>query len=171
MDQQRVKDLEMLVDRKWDPRQAKGKQASRVLSGLAIAFGVLYLLASSFLRQFAVSDWIIFGFLAVVVAPPLWYRWHSRQTRKIARQHDYVLCPWCQYVLVDLSDHGPCPECGVAYERELCRTLYKAAYAPIQPDWNERSRIERIAWRRAIMLRDGVIQPSGPDDSHPSPAS
>jgi hypothetical protein len=171
MNEQSQRDINLLVDRRWDPRKAKGKQTSLLLSKLGIAFGVLYFVASIFLRQFSVSDWIIYCFLGFVVLPPLWYRWQSRQILATARKHDYFLCPWCRYLLEDLGDTGVCPECGVAFERELCRTLYKSAYGPIQSDWDEQARIERVAWRRAIMLRDGIIKPSPQDDSHPSPAS
>ena len=171
MNAQSQHDINMLVERRWDPRVAKGKEVSKLLSKLGLAFVVLYVLASIFFRQFPVSDWIIVCFLLFVTVPPLWYRWQSRQIRATACKHDYFLCPWCRYLLEDLADAGVCPECGIAYERELCKTLYRSAYGPVQPDWNERERIERRAWRRAVMLRDGTIEPSPPDDSHPSPAS
>ena len=68
------------------------------------------------------------------------------------------MCPWCRYVLEGLEEKGNCPECGAQYEMELCRVLYKLAFAPAQPARKDREQIEYNAWKQTILLRDGMIQ-------------
>ena len=61
-------------------------------------------------------------------------------------------------MLEGLEEKGNCPECGAQYEMELCRVLYKLAFAPAQPARKDREQIEYNAWKQTILLRDGMIQ-------------
>lgn len=150
---------------RWDPRKGKSRLIGQVLEKLAIALLIILFITSCVFQAFPLSDWLFLALGLLLIFPVLWYRWKSQQTRKAARAHDYFLCHWCRYLLVDLGDAGVCPECGIAYERELCQALYKSAFAPIQLESNAKKTKERMLWRRAILLRDGMIKP---EDSPPT---
>lgn len=152
----------LLTTKRWNPRIGRSRQVGVLLERLFIVAFVMLCLGSIFFDSETVPyfDLSGFGFVILILIPVVWFRWKRHQYKALVRDNDYFLCPWCRYALTDLEDTGLCPECGVTYERELCRLLYKAEFAPIQPDLRQVQAREGRAWRRAILLRDGVIEPS-----------
>ena len=157
-------EMVLLSTKRWNPRVGRGKGLGIYLERSGIAILLLWFASAVFIQPIRglFGTAIDFAIISVLLAPTLWFRWKQRELKKCVLENDYFLCPWCQYALTDLNDTGRCPECGQVYERELCRTLYKSIYSPIKPDWNVQIQTERKAWRRAILLRDGMIEPSEP---------
>lgn len=151
-------EMVLLASGRWDPRRGRGRLYSQLIGPVVISlFGVI-LVSSCCCFSTPYFDELFVLFVSIVVLPTIWFAWRSRQTRASARSSDYSLCPWCRYVLEGLEDRGNCPECGTQYELELCRVLYKLAFASAQPARKEKEQIEINAWKQAILLRDGMIQ-------------
>lgn len=154
-------EMVLLSTGRWNPRVGKSKQAAKFLERIAIAWFIVLIFGGWILEPLlgAYADLFGLGLLLSFLIPAFWFRWKRRQLQARVIEHAYFLCPWCQYVLTGLEETGLCPECGYAYEQTLCKALYKSAYASIQPAPKDRERVEWKSWRRAILLRDGMIEP------------
>lgn len=155
-------EMVLLSTGRWNPRVGKSRQVGQIIEGLWIVVFIVLIFGGSFLDPLLgdYKDLVGFGLLLLFLLPVIWFRWKRHQFKHQVVKHDYFLCPWCQYVLVDLQDSGLCPECGSPYERALCRSLYQSSYAPTERDQKMKILAERRAWRRAILLRDGAIESS-----------
>ncbi|MAO22981.1 MAG: hypothetical protein CMJ25_19700 [Phycisphaerae bacterium] len=155
-------ELTMLTNGRWDPRKGKSKQTGVALYRIGMGLFVILVISSCVFVSYPLSEFIFLGLALLVLIPMIWFKWKSRQTRDLARAHDYFLCPWCRYLLEDLDESGVCPECGTAYEKGLCQELYRSAFAPVQLESKARLEKERKAWRLAILVRDGMFDPDEP---------
>ncbi|MCA9274437.1 MAG: hypothetical protein KDA29_00255 [Phycisphaerales bacterium] len=156
----------LLSTKRWNPRIGRSRQVGVLIERIWLVLILLLIIGPILIGPLFLNigtipfgDFVGLGFVILISIPVVWFRWKRHQYKARVLKNDYFLCPWCRYALTDLEDTGLCPECGVTYERELCRLLYKAEFAPIQPDLRIVQDRERRGWRRAIMLRDGLIQP------------
>jgi hypothetical protein len=149
----------LLSTKRWNPRIGRSRQIGVLIERIWIASFLLLFIGSMFLKKGTIpfGDFAGLGFVILISIPVVWFRWKRHKHKARVLENDYFLCPWCRYVLTDLEHTGLCPECGVPFERELCRLLYNAEFAPIQPDLRIVQDRERRGWRQAILLRDGQI--------------
>ena len=167
MDERSRQDLQLLIDKKWDPVRGIGKTLGKIR-----AFFVTLFMVSIFVSCLVPYLGGLYYILAIpliicAIQPTL----TARRTQTRAKKHGWFLCPWCRYTLTGLDDTGTCPECGNPYEKQACVTLFELAYRGYRPDPMVQKQRESDAWRRLIELREGVTHSSPPDDSCPSQAS
>jgi len=156
-------EMVLLSTGRWNPRVGKSRRVGQIYEWIAISIFVIAILGCCFPigpLSFLFTNVLGVLVVAILCIPVVWFRVRRRQFQHVVVRNDFFLCPWCQYVLVDLQDSGLCPECGSPYERALCRSLYQLSYAPTERDPKKKILAERRAWRRAILLRDGAIEPS-----------
>ena len=166
----------LLSTGRWNPRVGKSRRVGQIYEWFAISIFAIVILGCCFPidpLSFLFTNTLGILVMAIMCVPVVWFRVRRRQFQNVVFRNDFFLCPWCQYVLVDLQDSGLCPECGSTYERALCRLLYQSSYAPKERDAKKKIMAERRAWRRAILLRDEMIEPttSQPDLEPPQPES
>ena len=153
-------ELVLLSTGRWNPRVGKSRQVGQIYEWIAISIFVVVVLGYGVpIVPLVFLFTNVLGILVVVILsiPILWFRLRRRKFEKLVYQNDYFVCPWCKYVLEGLDPVGQCPECGHTYEKDLCVELYKSAYCSTLGSTAKVKR-ERTLWRRAILLRDGMIQ-------------
>lgn len=151
--------LDHLVKGRVDPRRGVspwlGRMRVGAIWGLCIGFLFHSFLAGCIVFPYssAVGYGLILGSAAVWLACWLIPIGIRRRTLQLCNEHNYFLCPWCRYALVDLGDTGVCPECGHGFERSVCEQLYRNAYAPGHPLQSDIPHKERPLWSEAIRMR------------------
>lgn len=156
MDERSHNDLQLLLEKKWDPVRGVGKTLGKIR-----AFCVTLFMISIFvscLVPYVAGLYYIMAIPLIICAiqPAL----TARRTQARAKKHGWFLCPWCRYTLTGLDDTGTCPECGNPYEKQACVVLFESAYRGYKPDPNILKQRESKAWKRMIELRDGSIDSS-----------
>lgn len=153
----RRSDLELLVEKRWDPRRGVGRELGAIRAWLTTAFLLMLVFGRYLVPLFPIHPaWGTLSFYLPAVG--LIFCWLlpigiRKRTKRRYKKHNGFLCPWCRYPLTDLSDEGICPECGAGYERSVCVMLYDCAYREYQPDQFELKRREREAWGRALAIK------------------
>ena len=150
MDERSRHDLQLLIEKKWDPVRGVGKTLGKVRAICVTIFMVSIFV--SFFVPFLAGLWYIAALLLIACAiqPAI----TAERTRMRARRNAWFLCPWCRYTLTGLKDVGTCPECGNRYDKQACITLFENAYRGYSPDPKVLKDREAKAWRRLIELRD-----------------
>jgi hypothetical protein len=152
MNEQSKNDLQMLINKGWDPRRGLGKRLG------AIRYWILISFVGFIVVGFIVSiPWLHFLFIPLIILVFLLPKGIQKRTRARALKSDWFLCPWCRYSLVGLEDQGVCPECGSGYRKDVCVKLYQYAYKGYEPDPQVLRDRESEAWQEAIELRDVIL--------------
>lgn len=156
MDERSHDDLQLLLDKKWDPVRGVGKTLGKIRAVFVTLF-MISIFVSCLVPYLAGLYYIVaIPLIACAIQPAI----TAKRTRSRASRNEWFLCPWCRYTLKGLDDEGTCPECGNPYEKQACTTLYKSAYRAYSPDPKVLKSRESLAWRRVIELRDGITHSS-----------
>jgi hypothetical protein len=152
MDEQQQKELQLLIDKRWDPVRGVGKSLGTLRKIFIVLFGI----------SIVVGPYTGIPMVYIFVAIPLLLcfvkpAWLHQKTLKRTRANEWFLCPWCRYALSGLDEEGVCPECDSRYRKDMCVMLYQCAYpASFKPSPQMIKERESKAWREAIELRDGA---------------
>jgi hypothetical protein len=106
--------------------------------GVVFLLGLLTFIASSALYGIGHSLAFLICMTGLVVAIASAIAALSIRSRfgRLLENHDYLLCPKCEYPLPASIENGHCPECGLRYIKEQVQHEWKLAMEGNKDDWS-----------------------------------